>query len=291
MFDFQGMGSSNFAAAGKAAADDTLKSFLAARRNSPNMGQIVQKAAENRSYVKQAAIVESSKTAQLGIEAKSKVDAFNIKAKSDQATRKSKRKAGVVAAAGQMIGKSGALFEKPSKGVEVGEGSAESRALADELEAKAKGLRTQSDNWEMPEELGDVNTPNDTGTETVNTNLSTPSYTPPQPGKIYTKPELQSLAVQGGFDPKDAPLVAKIAMGESSGNPSAFNGEGRDQSYGLMQINMLGDMGPERRSQFGISSNEALNDPLTNMKAAHAIYQQQGWGAWGAYTNGSYANQ
>ena len=77
-------------------------------------------------------------------------------------------------------------------------------------------------------------------------------------------------------------------MGESSGNPYAFNGKGADQSYGLMQINMLGDMGPERRSQFGLKSNEELYDPVKNMQAAFKIYQSQGWGAWGAYTNGSY---
>jgi len=250
MFDFQGMGSSNFAAAGKAAADDTLKSFLAARRNSPNMGEVVQKAAENRSYVKQAAIVESSKTAQLGIEAKSKVDAFNIKAKSDHATRKSKRKAGVIAAAGQMVGKAGALFEKPRKGVEVGEGNAESRALADELDAKAKGLRSQSDNWEMPEELRDVNTPKSPGDSTppakieggVNTNLPTASTATPTRAAAFN--EIYSLAKEvGGTNFPE--VVAAQSMHEtgwlanpnsvyfSSGKTNPF-GQTGDRGYGTI---------------------------------------------------------
>ena len=51
---------------------------------------------------------------------------------------------------------------------------------------------------------------------------------------------------------------------------------------------MLGGMGPERRAQFGLSSNDELFDPKTNAKAAYQIYKQQGINAWGAYTNGSY---
>lgn len=240
MFDFQGMGSSNFAAAGKAAADDTLKSFLAARRNSPNMGQIVQEAAKNKSLVKQAAIAESAKTTMTGMEAKSKVEAFNIRAKTAQAATKSKRKAGVVAAAGQMIGKAGALFEKPTKGVEVGEGSAESRALADSLDEKAKGLRTQSDNWEIPEELRDSNTPKSPGGSTppannedgVNTNL--PSVSTATPTRSAAFNEIYDLAKQvGGTNFPE--VVAAQAMHETGwlANPnSVYFASGKTNPFG-----------------------------------------------------------
>jgi hypothetical protein len=77
-------------------------------------------------------------------------------------------------------------------------------------------------------------------------------------------------------------------MGESSGNPRAYNGSGNDASYGLWQINMIGSLGPARRAQFGLSSNEDLFDPATNARVAVSIYNSSGWGAWGAYTNGSY---
>ena len=77
-------------------------------------------------------------------------------------------------------------------------------------------------------------------------------------------------------------------MAESGGQPRAYNPRGADKSYGLWQINMLGGMGPERRAQFGLSSNDELFDPKTNAKAAYQIYKQQGINAWGAYTNGSY---
>ena len=48
--------SSNFAQAGKAAADDLVRSFAAARRNSPDYGKIAQSAASIRSQEKQAAM-------------------------------------------------------------------------------------------------------------------------------------------------------------------------------------------------------------------------------------------
>ena len=38
-----------------------------------------------------------------------------------------------------------------------------------------------------------------------------------------------------------------------------------------MQVNMLGGMGPESRSQYGFQSNEELFDPLKNMQAARQI--------------------
>ena len=85
-------------------------------------------------------------------------------------------------------------------------------------------------------------------------------------------------------------MITAIAMGESGGDTGAHNPNTStgDNSYGLMQINMLGGMGPERRQAFGLQKNEDLFDPQKNMDAAFQIYKTQGLGAWGAYTNGSY---
>ena len=51
---------------------------------------------------------------------------------------------------------------------------------------------------------------------------------------------------------------------------------------------MIDRLGPERRRQFGISSNAALFDPTTNAKAARLVYLSQGFGAWSVYRNGAY---
>ena len=108
--------------------------------------------------------------------------------------------------------------------------------------------------------------------------------------KRYTQAELAQYARQAGFPEEKIPTIVAIAMGESSGNPRAHNPDAStgDNSYGLMQINMLGQMGADRRKAFGLSSNDQLFDPVTNFAAAKTIYDSQGLGAWGAYNNGSY---
>ena len=93
---------------------------------------------------------------------------------------------------------------------------------------------------------------------------------------------------QAGFPEQIIPTMTAVTMAESGGDPYAYNPRGRDNSYGLTQVNMRGPLGPERRQWFGLSSNDQLFDPATNFRAAKAIYDRQGLGAWGAYTNGSY---
>jgi len=101
---------------------------------------------------------------------------------------------------------------------------------------------------------------------------------------------LVALARSAGFRGQDAAIMAAIAMAESSGRSSAHNQNPRtgDNSYGLWQINMLGGMGPARRRQFGIGSNDALFDPAVNANAARQVYGSQGFGAWSVYRSGAY---
>lgn len=105
-----------------------------------------------------------------------------------------------------------------------------------------------------------------------------------------SKAQITSLVRQAGFPEDVVPTMVGIAGGESSFNPRAHNPNAStgDNSYGLFQINMLGDMGPERRQLFGIQSNEELFDPVKNVQAAKAIYDRQGLGAWSVYRSGAY---
>jgi hypothetical protein len=106
----------------------------------------------------------------------------------------------------------------------------------------------------------------------------------------FSNPELASFARKAGFPEELIPTMVGISKAESGGNPLAFNPNAStgDLSYGLMQINMLGGMGPERRKEFGIKTNEELYDPLKNFQAAKKIYDQQGLGAWSVYRSGKY---
>jgi|9_EtaG_2_1085328.scaffolds.fasta_scaffold01168_10 hypothetical protein len=119
-------------------------------------------------------------------------------------------------------------------------------------------------------------------------NISSSSTSMPveiQGSGVLSPEQVKSLAKNSGFTDSESDIVVKIARGESTFNPKAHNDDASmgDNSYGLMQINMLGDMGPERRKLFGIQSNEQLKDPQTNMDAAFKIFQRQGFPAWTVY--------
>lgn len=87
-----------------------------------------------------------------------------------------------------------------------------------------------------------------------------------------TAAEIYAVARQAGFPADTATKMTAIALKESGGNPGAYNGTGPDNSYGLFQINMIGNLGPARREQFGLTDNSQLFDPLTNAQAAYAIW-------------------
>lgn len=106
--------------------------------------------------------------------------------------------------------------------------------------------------------------------------------------KPLTIEQLAAVLYKAGFRGETLVTMVALAYPESGARPDAYNGNTKtgDQSYGLWQINMLGSMGPARRKQFGLQSNEDLFDPLTNAKAAYEIHRSQGLGAWGAYRHG-----
>jgi len=111
------------------------------------------------------------------------------------------------------------------------------------------------------------------------------------PNQKFSYADLVALAKQAGLDDAKARIAAAVALAESGGssgnhNPNAFTG---DNSYGLWQINMLGSLGPGRRSSFGIPNNEALYDPLTNAKAMAKISGNgSSFSAWSTYLNNAY---
>jgi len=109
-------------------------------------------------------------------------------------------------------------------------------------------------------------------------------------GGTLNQEQIARAARAAGFPEDKIATMTAIAMAESSGDSGALNNNANtgDLSYGLWQINMIGDMGPERRKLFGIKSNEELLNPITNAKAAYKIYELQGYGAWSVYKSGKY---
>lgn len=102
--------------------------------------------------------------------------------------------------------------------------------------------------------------------------------------------QVAKLVYDAGWRGKDAQTAVAIARAESQFDTMATNFAGKDYSFGLWQINMKDNLGPERRQQFGITSNEALFDPATNAKAAFLIYKQAGnkFTDWSTYNDGKF---
>ena len=97
----------------------------------------------------------------------------------------------------------------------------------------------------------------------------------------YTFAQLEGLWIQAGGNRAVAPVMAAIALAESSGNPGAINktdNYGRQTSWGLWQISD------------GTHNMPVANilDPLVNAQQAVAKYNASGFAPWGTYTTGAY---
>lgn len=88
-------------------------------------------------------------------------------------------------------------------------------------------------------------------------------------------------ARNAGFPQEQIKTAVMVALGESGGNEFATNhNDNGTTDYGLWQINSV--------------HTDALKlgnwqSPSDNAKMAYLVYQKQGWNAWVAYKNNSYA--
>lgn len=117
--------------------------------------------------------------------------------------------------------------------------------------------------------------------------------------KAFSYDSLYRLAMEVGFPPEDARIMAAIALAESKGDAQIDtvksgtdpNKEG-EFSLGLWQINVIKEYQEERFPLFNIKSPQDLYDPLTNAKAAFILYDrrkpEQRFNDWSTYTDGTY---
>ena len=106
--------------------------------------------------------------------------------------------------------------------------------------------------------------------------------------------QLSELLSAVGFEGDAHRIAWGIAMRESNARPLALNKSTRtgDSSYGIYQINMIYDLGPERRKKFGLTSNEQLFDPVLNVQVMYLMTGGgKDFGSWGigpnAYRSGA----
>lgn len=100
--------------------------------------------------------------------------------------------------------------------------------------------------------------------------------------------QIRELWIKNGGNPLSADIMAAIALAESGGRTDAHNPKPPDDSWGLWQINYIGNLGPSRTQRYG-SPGYLVANPDAQAKAAIDI---SGNGSnlrpWTTYTSGSY---
>ena len=243
--------SSNFAQAGKSAADDTLKSFIASRRNAPDYGKIVKEGMENRSAEKRAAIQTSAQVHKAGIKAKSGIEAYGIKEKAKRDLKQSQRKAGALGAAGKMFGGiADAGGEKPLEPYKGRQSREELQAEITKFESESKAI---TDGIVVPEKPDfstpglSTGTPNQSGEGSGSTNPITPSGGTVDRAEVYsylTKDKglshnkayglMSNIDRESGFD-------ASIRSGDDGGPGGLFQWKGVRQTPTVAKLVNSGD--------------------------------------------------
>ena len=119
--------------------------------------------------------------------------------------------------------------------------------------------------------------------ETLRTFAST-TY---KPSEALTDKQLVKLLTAVGFEGSGLKKAWSIAKRESHGRPLAYNGNKRtgDSSYGIFQINMLGQLGVDRKEKFNLKSNTQLFDPVTNAEITYFMTKGgKDWSSWKGMT-------
>lgn len=104
--------------------------------------------------------------------------------------------------------------------------------------------------------------------------------------KPLTDRQLKELLGAVGFEGKSLRTAWAIAKAESNGRPLAWNKNAAtgDNSMGIFQVNMLGQLGADRVKKFGLDHPRDLLDPVTN--AVVTYYMSKGgtdWSSWTTY--------
>ena len=289
----------NYSQAGKAAADDMVRSFAAARRNSPDYGKMAQQAQAIRSKVKQEGINAASAVTKTGIQAAGEVESHRIKETAKRGRDKSKRKAGALATAGKMFSTAGSFMGEKRTKRTVGENDNWYDTQIKDSYDDAARYREQAEGVGDNTPEGSSNTPNDSGTQTNSENSGsngTPisSYQSGGTKGKYTVDDMTKFALDAGFTPEQARTMGAIGMAESGGNATIDTvqsgldpNKSNEFSVGLFQVNVQAH-GDKLRS-LGYTEDD-LRDPRKAAQVAKMVYDEVGsFKPWSVYKSGAYS--
>lgn len=91
---------------------------------------------------------------------------------------------------------------------------------------------------------------------------------------VLTEAQMKGLIAQY-WSGKDALMALYISHYESGWDTNAHADDSDDDSYGLFQINMKGDLGVRRRAKYGIT-NQMLYSSALNTNIAHRVWAENG---------------
>ena len=114
------------------------------------------------------------------------------------------------------------------------------------------------------------------------------NHPPPSPQLVRIDPA--ALRALVGFDTMFEQLERKFAGDKSHTNYPPHNViKTGDNSYGVFQINMLGELGSDRREKFELDSNAELLNPVVNAQIAlHMTKGGKDWSAWSSVNGKRY---
>lgn len=95
--------------------------------------------------------------------------------------------------------------------------------------------------------------------------------------------ECKELLSAVGFEGKALRMAWAVAQKESNCRPKAWNNNRKtgDNSFGIFQINMIGELGPARLEKFNLDSNKDLLDPVTSAQIAFYMSNEGvDWSSW-----------
>lgn len=103
--------------------------------------------------------------------------------------------------------------------------------------------------------------------------------------EMLASTDLKDLLWAVGFEETALKIAWAVARVESNGRPLALNENTKtgDKSYGIFQINMLGNLGDDRKEKFELISNKELFDPVTNAEITY--YMTRGGKDWSSWPN------
>jgi len=294
-------GRGNYAYAGKVAADDALRSFIAARESSPDYGKLAQEAANIRSAEKIAAIKAQTKVAKTGLAVKSDLRSTEILTDAKADAKKNVRKAGLLSAAGQLGGMGMMGYgEKRMKNRDSSNLIDRYNDRIEDLETKAGELRNATTSTSTS--IDGNNTGVQQGTDSAGKvggpvssaeAMQVTGYTPPTNQKTFSVPEMQNLLINAGMPADKARTLAAVGMGESGGNAGIDTvksgldrNKSNEYSIGLFQINTQAHMDKLNRRGYTI---EDLRDPQKNAEIAVDVYNEVGsFKPWSVFNSGKH---